>query len=109
VGQKLENDPLWQLEAHWTHDFTRHFFGSIDLLYRNGFQSKISGVDAGSDLEIGDIGITLNFQVTDNLTLRTSFSSNVFGDNDIHNSMVRIQVVYAWHKAMQNMKKLASE
>ena len=109
VGQKLENDPLWQLEAHWTHDFTRHFFGSVDLLYRNGFQSEISGVDVGSDLEIGDIGLTLNFQVTDNLTLRTSFSSNVFGDNDINNSMVRLQLVYMWHKAMQNIKKLGSE
>ena len=106
VGQKLKNDPLWQLEAHWTHDFTRHFFGSIDLLYRKGFQSEFNGVDVGSDLEIGDIGATLNFQVTDNLTVRTSFSSNVFGDNDIDNSMVRIQFVYMWHQAMQNMNKL---
>ena len=29
VGQKLENDPLWQIEAHLTHDFTRSFFGSL--------------------------------------------------------------------------------
>ncbi len=106
VGQKLKNDPLWQLEAHWTHDFTRHFFGSIDLLYRKGFQSEFNSVDVGSDLEIGDIGATLNFQVTDNLTVRTSFSSNVFGDNDIDNSMVRIQFVYMWHQAIQNMNKL---
>jgi len=106
VGQKLKNDPLWQLEAHWTHDFTRHFFGSIDLLYRNGFQSEINGVDVGSDVEIGDVGITLNFQVTDNLTVRTSLSSNVFGDKDIDNSLVRLQFVYMWHRAMQNMRKL---
>ena len=109
VGQKLQNDPLWQLEAHWTQDFTRHFFGSIDLLYRSGFQSEINGVDVGSDIEIGDIGVTLNFQVTDSLTLRTSFSSNVFGDSDIDTSMVRLQVVYAWHRAMENMKKLGNE
>ncbi len=109
VGQKLENEPMWQLEAHWTHDFTRHFFASIDLLYRKGFQSEFDGVDVGSDVEIGDIGLTLNFQVTDNLTLRTSFSSNVFGDDDLDNSMVRLQLVYAWHRAMQNMKKLGSE
>ena len=109
VGQKLQNDPMWQLEAHWTHDFTRHFFGSIDLLYRKGFQSEFDGVDVGDDIEIGDLGFTLNFQVNDNLTLRTSFSSNVFGDNDIHNSMVRLQIVYAWHRAMENLKKLGSE
>ena len=43
LGQKLENDPLWQIEAHLTHDFTRSFFGSLDLLFRGGFQSEING------------------------------------------------------------------
>jgi hypothetical protein len=106
VGQKLQNDPMWQLEAHWTHDFTRQFFGSIDLLYRNGFQSEIDGVKMGSDVEIGDLGFTLNFQVTDNVTIRTSFSSNVFGDSDIETSMIRLQFVYAWDMAIQNINKL---
>ena len=109
VGQKLQNDPMWQLEAHWTHDFTRQFFGSIDLLYRNGFQSEIDGVNLGSDIEIGDLGFTLNFQVTENVTIRTSFSSNVFGDSDIETSMIRLQFVYAWDMAIQNIKKLGSE
>ncbi len=72
-------------------------------------QSEIDGVVVGSDIEIGEIGVTLNFHVTDNLTLRTSFSSNVFGDSDINTSMVRLQVVYAWHRAMQNIKKLGNE
>ena len=106
VGQKLQNDPMWQLEAHWTHDFTRQFFGSIDLLYRNGFQSEIDGVNIGSDVEIGDLGFTLNFQVTENVTIRTSFSSNVFGDSDVDTSMIRLQFVYAWDMAIQNIRKL---
>jgi hypothetical protein len=109
LGQKLKNDPMWQVEAHWTHDFTRHFFGSLDLLYRNGFQSEIDGVDFGSDIEIGDLGFTLNFSVTDNVTIRTSFSSNVFGDSDIDNSMIRLQFIYGWDRAIENLKKLGSE
>jgi len=106
LGQTLKNDPLWQLEAHWTHDFTRQFFGSIDLLYRNGFQTEIDGVNLGSDIEIGNLGFTLDFGVTDNVTIRTSFSSNVFGDSDIDTSMIRLQFVYAWDMAIQNIKKL---
>ena len=109
LGQKMKNDPMWQIEAHWTHDFTRHFFGSIDLLYRNGFQSEINGVKLGSDIEVGDLGFTLNFSVTDNVTIRTSFSSNVFGDSDIDTSMIRLQFVYAWDRAIENIKKLGSE
>jgi len=109
LGQKLKNDPMLQLEAHWTHDFTQHFFGSLDLLYRNGFQSEIDGINLGSDIEIGNLGFTLNFQVTDNVTIRTSFSSNVFGDSDIDTSMIRLQFVYAWDRAIENIKKLGSE
>ena len=106
VGQRLKNDPIWQLEAHLTQDFTPSFFGSIDLLYRTGFQSTINGVETGEELDIGDLGYTLNFTSTDNLMIRTSFSSNVFGDSNVDNSLIRIQFVYVWHKSSENFKKL---
>lgn len=106
LGQKLENDPMFQLEAHLTQDFTRSLWGSLDLLYRSGFQSKIDGVETGEELDIGDLGFTLNYQVNDNLGIRTSFSSNVFGDSNLENSMIRLQFVYGWHNQMENIKKL---
>ena len=106
LGQNLQNDPLLQFEAHLTHDFTQNFFGSIDLLYRGGFQSEINGVEVGEEVDIGDLGFTLNFQVTDNVTIRSSYSSNVFGDDDLDNSMMRLQLVYGWNKPSENFKKL---
>jgi hypothetical protein len=62
LGQDLENDPLWQIEAHLTNDFTPSFFGSLDLLYRGGFQSEIDGDEVGDDLDIGNLGFTLNYR-----------------------------------------------
>ena len=56
LGHKLENDPLLSLEAHLTHDFTRDFFGSLDMLYQYGFQSKIGGSEVGEKLELGILG-----------------------------------------------------
>jgi hypothetical protein len=106
MGQKLENDPILQLEAHLTNDFTPKFFGSIDLLYREGFQSKLDGVEVGDELDIGNLGFTLNYTATDNLTIRTGFSSNVFGDSDLESSMVRIQFFFGWHRDFVNMDKL---
>lgn len=108
LGQKLKNDPLWQLEAHLTHDFTASFTGSLDLLYRAGFKSEINGVKVGDKLEIGNLGFTLHFKATDNLAVRTGFSSNLFGEKDVDNSLIRIQFVYAWHPASENMKKLTA-
>ena len=106
LGRKLENDPLWQLEGHVTHDFTRSFSGSLDLLYRRGFQSEIDGVEVGDELEVGNLGLTMNYQVTDNLAIRAGYSSNLFGDSDLDNSVVRLQLVYGWHRLSENMKKL---
>ena len=109
VGQKLDNDPLWQLEAHLTHDFTRGFFGSLDALYRGGFQSEINSTQVGDELDVGNLGFTLNFQITDNVTMRTGYSSNVFGDDNLDNSILRMQFDYAWHRATENTKKLQGE
>jgi hypothetical protein len=106
VGQRLDNDPLWQLEAHLTHDFTKGFFASLDALFRGGFQSEINGTELGDELDVGNIGFTLNFQITDNVTMRTGYSSNVFGDKNLDNSILRMQFVYAWHRVSENVKKL---
>lgn len=107
MGQILENDPLWSLEAHLTRDFTSHFFGSLDLLYQSGFQSKLDGSDVGDKLEIGNLGFTLNYQISNNVVLRTCFSSNVFGDKNLETSVLRLQFVYAWNPATERMKKLS--
>jgi hypothetical protein len=106
LRQKLENDPLWSVEAHLTHDFTTTFYGSVDMLYQNGFQSRVNGIGVGEKLEIGTIGFTLNYQVSDNAGIRTSFNSNVFGDNDLNTLVLRLQFVYAWNAPSENAKRL---
>jgi hypothetical protein len=108
LGQNLKNDPLWQLEAHLTHDFTDKFYGSLDVLYRGGYQSEIDGRAVGSELGIGNVGFTLNYQVSDNAAIRAGYSSDVFGDSDLDTSMFRIGFVFGWNKTMENAKKLQS-
>jgi hypothetical protein len=106
MGRSLENDPILQLEGHLTHDFTSTFFGSLDMLYRNGFQSEIDGVETGDEVEIGDIGFTLSYQLNDNAAIRTGYSSNVFGDDNLDTSLIRLQFTYGWHRSDENAKKL---
>lgn len=84
----------------------------VDLLnyepiYQSGFQSKIDGSEVGDKLEIGNFGFTLNYQISDNIILRTCFSSNVFGDKDLETSVLRLQFVFAWNPATERMKKLS--
>jgi hypothetical protein len=107
MGQKLENKPLWSVEAHLTHDLSPSLFVSIDMLYQTGFESEIDGNEVGEKLEIGQLGFSFNYQVTDNVSIRTGYSSNVFGDANLETSAVRLQFVYAWHTSTENAKKLS--
>jgi len=105
-GHTLKNEPLWSIESHLTHDFTTNFFASLDMLYQSGFQSELDGNEIAEKFKIGTLGFTLNYSVSDNITIRTSYNSNVFGDDNLETSSIRLQFVYAWNRASQNAKKL---
>jgi hypothetical protein len=44
---RLTKDPLFSLEAHLTHNFSRRVWVSADLLYRAGGETATDGVKAG--------------------------------------------------------------
>ena len=48
VGQTLKTDPMFQLDAHLTRDFTEHFWGSLDAAWYNGGKASINGVSGRS-------------------------------------------------------------
>jgi hypothetical protein len=109
LGRTLDNDPLYQLEAHVTRDFTAHFFGSVDLLYRHGALSELDGMEVAEDLDIWSVGFTLDYTVNDNVGLRVSYHSVVGGDSSIDGDMFRIAVNFGWHGLVEKVKKLKGE
>ncbi len=109
VGSELKNDPLLQLEAHVTRDFTRMFFGSVDLLYRHGALSTIDGTEAEEKLDVLAVGFTLDFEATDNFGVRFSYQALVAGSSDIDGDMFRIMGYFGWNALVEKYKKLGGE
>ena len=64
VGQTLKTDPMFQLDAHLTRDFTEHLWGSLDVAWYNGGKATINGV-AGEKLNNLGVGLTLGYQVNE--------------------------------------------
>ena len=79
VGQTLKTDPMFQVDAHLTRDFTEHFWGSLDAAWYNGGQASINGV-AGKKLNNLGFGLTLGYTINDNLNLTVGYKSTV-GDS----------------------------
>lgn len=106
LGQTLENDPLFQLEAHLTHDFTRTFWGSLDAVWYYGGESTVAGL-AGEELNDLGVGFTLGYQINDNLMLTAGYTATMDdGPGDLDLGALRINLIYGWHQLLEGIDRL---
>lgn len=106
LGRTLETDPLFQFEAHLTHDLTETLWGSLDAVWYHGGESTFSGL-SGEDLNELGLGFTFGYQVNDNLMLTTGYTATVGGGSeDLDLGMFRINLVYGWHPLIEGIKRL---
>jgi hypothetical protein len=110
VGQTLETDPMFQLDAHVSRDFTEQLWGALDLVWYNGGKATVNGV-AGEKLNNVGVGFTLGYQVNTNLALTFGYKSTINdnGPGDLKMDAFMISLVYGWHPMIEGMRRLKSE
>lgn len=109
-GHALSTDPMFQVEAHLTRDFTEHFWGSLDTTWLTGGESSVDGAGGDSLNNLG-VGITLGYQINDNLSLTAGYMATVNDSDptDLQMDGFRISFTYGWHKIVEGQKRLKSE
>ncbi|MBP7243270.1 transporter [Amaricoccus sp.] len=110
VGQTLETDPLFQLDAHLTRDFTQHLWGSLDGSWYQGGAASLDGVD-GEKLDNLAFGLTLGYQINDNLGLTVGYKSTVADSApaDLQMDGFMISLVSGWHPIIEGASRLKGE
>jgi len=110
VGQTLKTDPMFQLDAHLTRDFTENFWGSLDAAWYTGGQASINGIQ-GEKLNNLGVGLTLGYQMNENLNLTFGYMSTL-NDNapdDLRMNKFMVTLVYGWHPLVEGMQRLKTE
>jgi hypothetical protein len=107
VGQTMKTDPLFQLDAHLTRDFTEHFWGALDAAWYYGGEASINGV-SGEKLNNLGFGLTLGYQINDNLNLTAGYKSTINDDapDDLRMDSFMVSLVYGWHKLLEGSRRL---
>jgi hypothetical protein len=110
VGRTMETDPMFQLDAHLSRDFTETAWGSLDFAWYSGGKATIDGV-SGEKLDNMGLGITLGYQVNDNLNLTVGYKSTLNDDDpeDLSMDMFMVTLVYGWHPLIEGAKRLQNE
>jgi len=110
VGHTMETDPMFQLDAHLSRDFTEHAWGALDAAWYSGGKASIDGV-SGEKLNNLGFGLTLGYQINDNLNLTFGYKSTI-NDNssdDLRMDSFMVSLVYGWHPLIEGSKRLESE
>jgi hypothetical protein len=71
-ANRTKQKPLFLFEGHLTRGFTRSFWASLDLLWREGGEVDVDGVGAGNSQSALSLGTTATFALPANLSLRLS-------------------------------------
>ena len=110
VGQTLETDPMFQLDAHLTRDFTEHLWGSLDAAWYSGGQATINGVQ-GEKLDNLGVGLTLGYVINENLNLTVGYKSTINDDapGDLRMDGFMATLVFGWHPLIEGSRRLKSE
>ena len=110
VGQTLKTDPMFQLDAHLTRDFTERLWGSLDGAWYTGGKATVDGVQ-GEKLDNLGIGITLGYQINDNLGLTVGYKSTVndSAPGDLQMDGFMVSLVAGWHPLVEGARRLKGE
>jgi len=110
VGQKMTTDPIFQLDAHLTRDFSENFWAALDGTWYAGGQATIDEV-TGEKLNNLGLGFTVGYQINDNLGLTVGYKST-FNDSspgDLRMDRLMVSLVYGWHSIVEGAKRLKKE
>jgi len=110
VGQTLKTDPLFQLDAHVTRDFTERFWGSLDAVWYSGGRASINGVQ-GEKLNNVGVGLTLGYTINENLNLTVGYKSTVNDSDpgDLTMDAFMVTLVYGWHPLLEGSRRLKGD
>ena len=106
-GKKMETEPMYQVEAHLTHDFMERLWGSLDIISMSGGTATIDGIEGNALSNVG-VGGTLGIHVNENMQITGSYSSTINDSNpeDLNMDGFRVSLIYGWHKLVEGMRRL---
>ncbi len=110
LGRTLKTDPLFQLDAHITRDFTERFWGSLDATWYSGGRASINGVQ-GQKLNNVGLGLTLGYTITDNINLTFGYKSTVndSAPTDLRMDGFQVMLTFGWHPLLEGARRLKGE
>ena len=91
-----EQDNLFSLESHLSHNFTARFWGSVDFRYQNGGETTTDGLPDDNRMNQFGAGVSLGYSITPAWTLQTTYGEIIAENNDARGRNLRLRLSYVF-------------
>lgn len=110
-GATLSTEPIFAVDGHLTRDFTPGLWGSLDATYATGGQASLNDVLEGAPLTNLSVGITLGYQLNEELQLTAGYIATISDSDpeDLRMDGFKVSLVYGWHALIEGIKRLGAE
>jgi len=107
VGKTMKTDPIFQLDAHFSRELTHNFWASLDGVWYNGGQATVDTTQ-GTKLNNIGLGVTLGYQINENINLTFGYKSTINDDapDALRMDGFMVTFVYGWHPLIEGVKRL---
>lgn len=112
LGGDVEQDPLYGVEVHLTRDITQKAFISLDYTWLEGGEERLSSANGTivretDGIDAGLMGVTLGFEVNDNLRLFLTHMQTISEGNDafeLEGSLTKLTLSWSWHDVLEKVR-----
>jgi len=95
-ADRREQDPLYDIQTHLTHNFTPQFWAGLDLRYRTGGETTTDGAADGNKQEVLGGGISAGYAFTPKFSVQASLGTILAEDDGSEEDMIRIKFAYSF-------------
>lgn len=95
-ANKTEQKPLFWLESHLSHNFTKNLWGSVDLGYQVGGETIVDEVEDDNQINYLGGGFSLGYQILPYLSAYASYGQNLFSNSNAKANMFRLNLVFTY-------------
>jgi hypothetical protein len=95
-ADRREQDPIGVLETHLSRNFTRKFWGSLDLRYQYGGETTTDGVSDENRFDQLGGGFSLGYAINRSWTIWAGYGEIIAKNDNSRGDMLRIRVIWVF-------------
>lgn len=89
---KREQDPLFMVESHLSHNFHPKFWASLDLRYRYGAETTTDGIADDNAQDVLGGGVSVGYSFTRFLAMQASYGNVLTESDGAELEMIRVKL-----------------